>query len=240
VLSLGAALRIGIGLFDVDDVESAFRAKPTMNGASVGGTLGAMIRPHWRVQIGFVYRTPLNIEMKGSGAVTKFPSMETSNQSGTLSVEWPQSVALAVAVRPHARLLATLQGDWTGWSSVQNLNVELAGAPNIKQMRYHDSYALHLGLQGVITRFLLARLGWTLDGNAIPDGAVRRENQDGLKSTLAVGLGVHVWKLFLDGAFEAFLPMPARTVGTQTGIENEAGTYDARVYTVELSAQIRF
>jgi hypothetical protein len=124
---------------------------------------------------------------------------------------------------------------------VQRLDVNLDGVgPTTKFMRLHDSWALHLGLQASLTRFLQARVGWALDGNAIPDRTMRRENQDGLKSTIAVGAGLHFWKLFFDLAFEAFLPLPARTVATQVGSENEAGVYNANVYSVELGAQIRF
>jgi hypothetical protein len=107
-----------------------------------------------------------------------------------------------------------------------------------------DTYALHAGVQGVITRFLLVRLGWSLDSNAIPDRTMRRENQDSLKQTLAFGVGVHVWKLFFDAAFETLLPTGARVVATPipnaTAPENETGRYDAQVYSAELSAQIRF
>jgi long-chain fatty acid transport protein len=240
ILMIGAALRVGIGLFDVNDVETAFKANLSMNGVGVGGSLGMLVRPNWRVQVGAVYRTPLSIDYGGNGPVTLTGQMQVTRNS-TLHVTWPQSFGLGVALWPHRRFMATIQGDWTGWSSVQRLDINIDGVgPTTKWMRYHDSYALHVGLQGTITRFLQARIGWALDGNAIPDRAVRRENQDGLKSTFAVGLGLHVWKLFFDLAFEAFLPLPARTVANQVGAENEAGVYDAHIYSVELGAQIRF
>ena len=58
----------------------------------------------------------------------------------------------------------------------------------------------------MITRFLVLRLGGAIDSNAIPDRTVRRENQDALKATVAVGFGVHFWKIFVDGAFELLIP----------------------------------
>src|SRR5438034_1145657 len=47
VLSIGAALRIGVGQFNVDDAESAFHANLAMTGAGIGGNLGIMVKPHW-------------------------------------------------------------------------------------------------------------------------------------------------------------------------------------------------
>ena len=60
--------------------------------------------------------------------------------------------------------------------------------------------AVHAGVQGVINQYALVRLGYTWDGNAIPDSTVRRENQDGVKNFLSAGLGIHVWRLYLDAA----------------------------------------
>src|SRR5439155_20570760 len=139
--------------------------------------------------------------------------MPTTQDFG-LHIDWPQSAGLGIAVTPHRRIMATVQGDWTAWSSVQTLNLSVAGINQPKQMRYLDSYALHVGVQGVVTRFLLLRLGWALDSSAIPDRTMRRENQDALKSTLALGFGLHFWKIFIDGAFEAFLPLGDRVIAT--------------------------
>jgi long-chain fatty acid transport protein len=239
VLSIGAALRIGVGLFDVNDIESAFSAKLSMTGVGIGGSLGVMMKPHWRVQIGAVYRTPLSIDYAGDGPVTITGA--TSNKKGTLHVDWPQSAGLGIAVLPHQRVMVSAQADWTGWSSVQRLDVSIDGlVPQTKYMRYKDTYAFHLGVQAAFTRFLLGRVGYTFDSNAIPDRTMRRENQDADKHTFGFGVGLHFWKLFIDLAFEALLPTSPRTIANQVGLENEAGSYDSRVYSLELGLQFRF
>jgi long-chain fatty acid transport protein len=239
VLAIGAGVRIGINSFSVNDIEAAFKANLSLLGVGIGGTLGIMVRPHPRVQIGAVYRTSLSTTMSGNGPVA-VTGGTTTNRDASLAISWPQSVSLGVAVRAHSRIIATVQGDWSGWSSVQNLSLQLAGLlPVVKPMRYMDSYALHVGVQGVVTRFLVLRLGFALDGNAIPDSTVRRENQDAPKATLAGGVGLHFWKVFIDAAFEGFLPLGTRTVAQQ-GTDNEGGAYKASVYTAELSAQVRF
>jgi long-chain fatty acid transport protein len=239
ILSVGAGLRIGINSFSVDDTESVFAANLSGTGVGIGATLGAMVRPHRMVQVGAVYRTPLSASISGTGNVA-VGSAPPSAQDFGLRISWPQSTALGIAVMPHRRVLATAQADWTGWSSVQRLDLTVAGINQPKEMRYLDSWAVHVGLQGAISRFLLVRLGWAWDSNAIPDRTVRRENQDAPKSTIAAGIGLHVWKVFIDAAFESFLPLPARVVSTSVANENETGRYAATVFTAELSAQIRF
>jgi long-chain fatty acid transport protein len=243
VLSIGAALRIGITGFSVDDSEPAFRATLSNTGVGIGGSLGVLMRPHKMVSIGAVYRTPLSANATGGGPVA-VAGVGSSNKDSSLSITWPQSAGLGIAVQPHWRVIASVQGDWTGWSSVQVLNPALSGIPDnqtTRQMKYSDSYALHLGLQTVISKNVLVRAGYALDSNAIPDATVRRENQDALKGTVSAGLGLHFWKLFLDAAFEALVPVSgsARTVTVQ-GPDNEAGKYSAGLYTVEIAGQIHF
>jgi long-chain fatty acid transport protein len=243
VLSLGAGLRIGVNAFSVDDTESAFSAKLSGTAVGIGGLLGAMVRPHRMVQIGAVWRSPLNASISGSGDVIIGMDPATKKDF-SLKIQWPQSVALGVTVIPHRRILGTIQADWTGWSSVQRLALDVGGLVQNSQMRYLDTYAIHAGVQGVITRFLLVRAGWSIDSNAIPDRTMRRENQDSVKHTLAAGLGLHFWKIFIDGAFEILLPLGSRVVSmplpSAAAPENETGTYEANVYSIELSAQIRF
>jgi long-chain fatty acid transport protein len=243
VLAIGAALRIGITGFSVDDSEAAFRATLSNTGVGIGGTLGILMKPHPMVSIGAVYRTPLSANATGGGPVV-VTGAPTTNKDSSLAIQWPQSAGLGIAVKPHWRVLASVQGDWTGWSSVQKLNPALAGVPDTqttRQMKFTDTYALHLGLQTIISKNVLVRVGYALDSNAIPDATVRRENQDALKGTVAAGLGLHFWKLFLDAAFEALVPVSGsvRTISMQ-GPDNEAGKYSASVYTVEISGQIHF
>lgn len=243
VLQVGAGLRIGINNFSINDVESAFSAKLSGSGVGIGAILGLMARPHRLVQVGAVYRSPLSASISGSGPIAVTPQPPMSKDFG-LHVTWPQSAALGVTLFPHRRILATVQADWTAWSSIQKLSLDIGGLTQSKQMRYMDSYAIHAGVQGVITRFLLLRLGLAIDSNAIPDRTVRRENQDALKATVAGGVGLQFWKIFIDAAFEAFLPLGDRTIATplptQAAAENETGKYSANVYSAELSAQIRF
>jgi long-chain fatty acid transport protein len=240
---VGAGLRIGINNFSVSDTETAFAANLSGSGVGIGGILGIMLRPHRLVQIGAVYRTPLSASISGNGPLS-VGGMSQGNKDFSLNISWPQSAGLGVTVFPHPRLFATVQADWTGWSSIQTLTLDIGGITQARQMRYMDTYAIHAGVQGVITRFLVLRVGGALDSNAIPDRTVRRENQDSLKGTVDVGFGLHFWKIFIDGAFDLLVPTDGRVVSTpvpsMSAPENETGLYKAVVYSAELSAQIRF
>jgi hypothetical protein len=71
---------------------------------------------------------------------------------------------------------------------------------------------------------------------------VRRENQDANKGALGIGLGFRPhYRVALDVAFETLLPLgPTNRVVAVQGPDNEAGTYAARVYSIELAGTIFF
>ena len=99
-------------------------------------------------------------------------------------------------------------------------------------MRYLDTYAIHAGVQGVITRFLRARASaGAFDSTPSPIAPCAARTRTHLKDTVAAGLGVHFWKFFIDAAFELLVPGPARVVTTPlhdaAGTENETGAYKA-------------
>lgn len=245
LFTFGAGLRIGINSFSVTDTESADAAVLNGSGVGIGGVFGVMLRPHRLIQIGAVYRTELSTSISGSGPLIVNPKAAMNTDFG-LHITWPQSAGLGITVYPHRRLLFSVQADWTAWSSVQQLSLNFAslGLVQAREMRYMDTYSIHAGVQGVITRFLVLRVGGAFDSNAVPDRTMRRENTDNLKGTVSAGLGLHVWKVFIDAAFEVLVPGPARVVSTPIpnagAPENETGAYSAVVYTAELSAQIHF
>jgi long-chain fatty acid transport protein len=251
-ISIGAGLRIGVNAFSADDAEAianpTFHISTSNTGVGIGGSFGIMIKPHKMIDLAAVYRTPLSATMTGSGPLT-ITGQQAVNRTSSISITWPQSAALGMAIKPHWRVLLSLQADWTAWSSVQTLVLDLTSAgiansaANIKQQRFMDSWSFHLGLQTIITKWMLIRAGYAADLNAIPDATVRRENQDANKGTLGVGLGFRPHRrIAIDAAFETLLPLgpTTRTVKQNADNTNEGGSYSAQVFSVELAGTVYF
>lgn len=238
VLSLGAALRVGISTFDVTDVEPAFSADNlSASGAGIGGSFSAMVRPHARLSIGAVYRTTLSTNLTGNGNIA-IGGGAAMRRDMSLAVTWPQSATLGLSLRVASFLRLVAQGDWTAWSSFQKLEVNFAGGlSQVKQMQFSDVFTLHAGGEATFSRFA-ARLGFSVDGNAIPDATSRRENQDGLKYDVTAGFGVRLGRFGIDAAFDYLFGGPPRMIAP--GPFAEAGAYSATVLTFQLSGSARF
>jgi long-chain fatty acid transport protein len=236
-LALGVALRIGISTFSVADQEPAFTAtNVSASGAGVGATLGATVRPHPRVSIGVVYRSPLQTSLSGSGMLA-VAGGTPMRRDLSLAVTWPQSAALGLSVRAARFLRLVAQADWTGWSSMQELAVSFGGASQVRPLRFSDNYTVRAGAEVTVWRLAL-RLGAALDTNAIPDSTSRREDRDGLKYDLTGGVGVRFWRMRIDAAVDALLGTSPRMV--PAGPAAEAGTYSGAVISCELSAAVAF
>jgi long-subunit fatty acid transport protein len=239
VLALGFALRVGIAQFEATDTEAAFRAEGlSATGAGIGGSFALMARPHPRVQVGALYRTALTTSMSGSGKVA-IGGGAAAPRDLSLTVTWPQSAVLGVAVRAASFLRLVAQGDWTGWSSIQKLEVAFSGGlAQPKGMRFADNFTLHAGAEGTFSRFAV-RLGFGVDTNAIPDATSRRENRDGLKYDITGGAGVRVGPARIDAAVDYLFGLDNGRV-IPKGPEAEAGVYRATVLTFELSGTVAF
>jgi long-chain fatty acid transport protein len=236
-LALGVALRIGISTFSVDDQEPAFSASGVSAvGAGVGATFGATVRPHPRVSIGALYRTPLPVGLAGSGAIS-IAGGPATRRDLTLQVTWPQSAALGLSVRAARFLRLVAQADWTGWSSLQELDVAFGGTTQVRPLRFADSYTLRAGVEATVWRLQL-RAGAAVDSNAIPDATSRREDRDGWKYDLTGGLGVRFWRMRIDAAVDALLGVAPRMIAA--GPAAEAGTYGGHILSFELSASAAF
>jgi long-chain fatty acid transport protein len=240
VLSVGFALRVGIGTFAVEDVEAAFSAsKLSATGAGLGGSFSAMVRPHPRLQIGAVYRTTLTTKVTGGGDISIGGGMP-SHRDMSLELVWPQSTSLGVSLRATNFLRLVVQGDWTGWSSVQKLDVQFSGGlEQAKAIRFSDNFTLHAGAEVTFWR-LAVRAGFTADTNAVPDSAFRRENRDGMKYDATVGAGVRVGRFRIDAAFDYLFGIGAPRVISAPAPDAEAGAYRAQVLSFELSGGVAF
>ena len=107
-----------------------------------------------------------------------------------------------------------------------------------------DSYAVHAGVQGVITRFLVRALGGAIDTNAIPDRTVRRENQDASRAPSLSASACTSGRSSSTAPSKLLDPdfgdASSRRRCRRAAPENETGLYKAVIMSAELSAQIRF
>jgi len=241
-LALGAALRLGLGLFSVDSTMDPFDSHLSASGVGVAMTWGALVRPTDHVRIGLAWRSPLRITTEGSGTVT-FGATPEAQQVRHDQV-WPQQASLGVGWRAAPRVRLALQADWTAWSQVKDLAVRFPASPGMDQVYredWHDGWTVRAGGEYAWST-VAARAGAYIDTNAVPDRTIERQYLDSNKVGLSAGASAHLQGWRVDGALDWVLPgtrsVPnnnAQTASFPADRNKAPGDYKGTLVTVELA-----
>lgn len=220
-LSIGASIRVGIGLFSVESTQMPYDAKLSASGLGVAMAWGLLFRPVDKLRIAAAWRAPMNITTTGSGQLQGAGGLEQ------VSVEheqaWPQSASLGVGISATPALRLAAQVDWVQWSTVTDIVVQLPGSGNpdvVYREDWDDSWTVRLGGDLAVTKAVALRAGAYLDTAAVPDRTIERQYLDSRKLGVAGGgsVGFGAWRV--DAAVDFVLP------NTRTVPQNTAATPD--------------
>ncbi len=214
-LYLGAAFRIGIGLFNVENAGGSHnRANATIDstGAGVGYSLGAMLKPIPQLRVGLTYRSQLTVEPSGSASIENTPGSTPISSDVKTTLPWPQAAVGGVAIKPIDKLLLSTQLEWVNWSSFQAIAPKFQKDSSLNRLarydtNFKDSWAAHVGVEVTIlddSRPIGAavRAGYTRDSNAIPDASIDRQYVDGDKNTVGGGGTIALGRHHFDAGVE--------------------------------------
>lgn len=220
-LSIGASIRVGIGLFSVESTKLPYDASLSASGVGVAMAWGLLFRPVEKVRIAAAWRAPMNITTTGSGQIDGAGGLEQ------VSVEheqaWPQSASLGVGLSATPALKVAAQVDWTQWSTVTDLVVSFPGSGNPDQVypeAWEDNWTVRLGGEYAASKALALRAGAYLDTAAVPDRTLERQYLDSRKIGVAGGGSVSFGAWRVDAAVDFVVP------NTRTVPQNTATTPD--------------
>ncbi len=206
-LSLGAALRLGLGSFSLINTErrgvDLAPADLSGSGIKAGYSLGATYMPAKWLRLGITYASPMTVAMEGDGQVEINPNELTPDLS-TLTMPWPQWAAFGIALAPTDNLNIYTGLRWTDWSAFQRLVIDLSVIKDVvEELNFDDGVTLNLGAEWSPLEALVVRAGFSYDSNCVPDTTVKRQYLDSDKFTLALGGSYYITPhLALDVAYE--------------------------------------
>lgn len=133
-------------------------AKVTGDDYGVGYTLGAMWEFDAHTRLGFNYRSKIFHDISGnsqiqlpgnaSSAPTQFTSLLPASQNASLKITLPDSANVSLYHEINDQWAVMASAEWTGWSSINQLNVIGQGGSTISSMpeRWTDTYYLAAGV----------------------------------------------------------------------------------------------
>ncbi|MGC8590740.1 OmpP1/FadL family transporter [Acidithiobacillus sp.] len=190
----------------------------------VGATLGVLYKVNDMVTVGATYKSPIMFTPMTWQAGPQNLGGGLTGQAGQYSghLNYPQQVALGLAIRPIPQWLISVEGQWINWRATMNTfkiygpwaGTSYVGLP----MHWSNQWVANIGTQYDVNNWLQVRGGYTYGSNPISNADTASnlifpavvENALTVGATQKLGMG---WKL-TEAYMHAFANTITGPVGT--------------------------
>jgi long-chain fatty acid transport protein len=177
------------------------------DGRALGYNGGLLVTPSPRWQFGASYRSRTNVEVNdGQADFTVPPPFATTLTDGPVRTELtlPPSVRTGVLFRPTPDWSVELDVTWTGWSTIDRLEIQFAnGLPSdVTTLGWRDAMAYSLGVEYRYSPSLCLRGGYIYDLTPIPDEKANPLIPDADRHGVSVGVGMSSERWTLDVGYQ--------------------------------------
>ncbi|MBE7566292.1 hypothetical protein HER14_03790 [Acidithiobacillus thiooxidans] len=189
----------------------------------VGLTLGALYKVNDMVTLGAAYKSPMIFTPMTWQETAQVGPGNVQGSAGQYSghLNYPQQIALGIAIRPISQWLISVEGQWINWHNTMN-NFTIYGPWNgVGSVPLHlgwsNQWVANIGTQYDVNNWLQVRAGYTYGSNPISADNIQNnlifpavvENAITFGATQKLGMG---WKLT-----EAYMHAFANTVTGSAG-----------------------
>jgi long-chain fatty acid transport protein len=227
-VSIGAALNINYGMFDV-----AFHAgvadvpvppyevdlgqyEESMNGWGVGATFGILVKPSEMFSVGATFRTASKVSFSGEASIPNLSLVGAAlgvplNSSTDLErdVTWPLWLAAGVAVKPIDALTLTGDIQFTQWSKIEAIKTDYKDAywqilladDAERPMYWSNAVQIRFGAEYVFKAWAF-RGGYYWDPSPAPDRTLNVLLPNFDFNVITAGIGYSLDELQIDFGFE--------------------------------------
>ncbi len=228
------------------------------DGFGVGGNFGVLYEPVPGVKFGASYRSAITVVHSGrlDLAVPSFISTLPRSVGGDAKLVYPPSLTFGVSVSRWAPFTFNVDATWTGWSTYQELKVNLnqpllvsgqLSKAIVTKKYWRDAWALRFGANYRLTDKLKLRAGYTFDMTPVPASTLEPQIPDSHRHILAVGGDAKLGRLTLGIAYNLILNTPRSKDnrfalnGVPLPDEFQAnGTYRSHTHSIGLSSIFEF
>lgn len=221
-LSVGAALNINYGMFDVAmyagatepplPVVDLAQYEETMNGWGYGATFGVLYKATDKISVGATFRTASTVKFSGEATISNLPLLGGNSTSDLdREVTWPMWIAGGVAYRPLDKLVLTADLQWTQWSKIDVIETTYKdpfwalmmgqSGDDKRPMQWKDRLQVRFGAEYWINNIAF-RAGYYYDPSPAPDETMNVLLPNYYFHALAAGVGYNLNGLQIEFSVE--------------------------------------
>ncbi|HWA74684.1 MAG TPA: outer membrane protein transport protein [Polyangiaceae bacterium] len=213
----------------------------------VGGRAGLLYRPRGlrQLSLGLTYRTPVKLSFSGTAdfdAPAAYRASLPPDGDARTKVTLPQTLDLGVAFAPVPEWELELDANWLGWSSFDELALQLPADQKIVANRdWRNTIALRVGTEYTYQKRWSGRLGFIWDQGPVPTKTLDFQLPDVNRVDLTVGAGAAFSKAVrADIAALYVLPGKATTSKADPYQPPVKGEYRVHAWVLSLSVGVTF
>jgi long-chain fatty acid transport protein len=216
------------------------------SGYGWNGSVGALVQPTRKVQLGFAWKSSTVIVSHGDASGDAYAQFAALGLTGVASSfqysaqvrnVLPQSALGSVSWSVSPRWLLAFQTDWVNWGGAfVNLPVTLTNGTNAAinglvgsstlvdgvPLNWKDQYSFHLGAERSLTERASLRFGYAYANNPVPSSTLTPMTAAIVSNQISAGLAYNLGHSRLEGSY-AFDPTAQEHV-QQSGLLS--GEYD--------------
>ena len=218
-----------------------------------GWNAGLMWKPVPLLSFGASYRSEIEVDYDGEGKFTQRPTgnaafdaavaagLPQGVQKVAVTIEFPASANLGLALNLPADFRVSLDADWTEWSSFDRLFIDFenAGIPDLNRATlWEDSWAYRAGLEKKFGAFAV-RAGYYLDESPQPLADVGPILADSDRNAYTIGIGYDTERWGVDIS-DIYIDFDERDTRGQVNTDQFFGVYSEAANLIALSFRLSF
>jgi len=235
--SLGGGLIIGYSQIDRSiPAGPALRINDKMEGVGYGGIAGLLWRVNEYLKAGVTYRTGMSVDHDGE-RIMIVGGAETKSDAQSV-VRYPDSLGFGIALTPFENATLSLDADWYGWRSMDQVTVKTDIWPDsTTQLNSRNSRDVRVGAEYKLPEGWSVRCGYAYVQGAVPNTNIipSQPDADGQVIDLGVGRKMGNWKIDLLYEYAA-----TREENASANIYGYNGKYNITEQVIGLTAAYRF
>jgi long-chain fatty acid transport protein len=225
MLSIGAAVNINYGMFDLSMYAGKADFQPYVSnfdlgqysesetGWGLGATVGVLFKPHPMFSIGATFRTASTVKFSGSATISNLALLQQPSSSDmSRDVTWPAWVAVGAAFYPIEGLIITADVQYTNWKKIDVIktvykdtvwnSLMTASGKDVMPMYWNNATQIRFGAEYKASETLAFRAGYYVDPSPAPDKTMNILLPNYDFNVLTVGLGYNLNGLQIDLGLE--------------------------------------
>jgi long-chain fatty acid transport protein len=278
-VDLGRKLSIGVTLgadynSNTLDAPYIFQSQPVLKGLKTlldlhttgygwNGSVGALVRPTRKIELGFAWKSSTVIESHGdaSGNVgAQFAALglagvpSSFQYSAQVRNVLPQSALVSVNWRMNPRWLVAFQTDWVNWENAfttlpvtltKGTNAAINGLVNSTTLvdgvplDWKDQYSFHIGAERLVTESSSIRFGYAHGNNPVPSSTLTPLTAAILSNQVSAGFVYHHGRSTFETSY-AFDPTAQEKVQHSSLLSGEYDDSTVRVGIQSVMANYSF